>query len=205
MILFDFDGTIADVWARYYTVFCEIVKRKDISFREYQNVKLLLESDQKIAFHYGITLPENYHSRKLGLLETESYLALDTLFCKAEMFLDFFASYPCMILTKRNDRDTFYQQLEDLKLRGIEERCVILQPQGESKSDWIKENLPRGETHCIVGDSDEEMKCGCLENVNAFFVDTGLKRWDHLKYREGNVQVGTVMQFMRLYAKIENG
>ena len=79
MIFFDFDGTIADLWPRYYQVFLAASGISGVSQWDYVEAKRSLVSDGEVARHFEKTLPEGYFQKKRMLLEAETYLRLDTL------------------------------------------------------------------------------------------------------------------------------
>ena len=63
MIIFDFDGTLVDLWPRYCAVFNDILK-SSVSLNKYKLAKQSLKNDRLVAESFGIVLPKDYYEKK---------------------------------------------------------------------------------------------------------------------------------------------
>ena len=154
MIIFDWDGTLIDLWPRYYAVFRDITGQSNISFQEYKCVKQKLLKDSLVAEHFMIKLPENYFELKKIMLEEKEYLLLDKLFFNQEE-LKILLNWKdvgkqnggydeensrnghredCIILSKRRNIPNFYWQINNLGLQ-----CTAYAV--EDKTDWLRSRM----------------------------------------------------------------
>lgn len=168
MIFFDFDGTIVDLWPRYFAVFSELLNLESIDIAEYKEQKQLLIRDDKVAKHFGKQLPFNYFNRKAHLLEKHEYLILDKLFFSKQLINEFFSKYHAMILTKRRDNNSFEKELKLLNI-NVPKKVIS----DGTKAKWIEENY-KEEKCIIIGDSIADLEAGKLINTDAYMVNYGL-------------------------------
>ena len=59
MIYVDFDGTIVDVWKRYYQIFVTLTNSACLGFHEYVRAKRKMKNDGQIEKHFSLQLQEN--------------------------------------------------------------------------------------------------------------------------------------------------
>ncbi len=166
MILLDFDGTLVDLWPRYWSVFKDILN-VNIQLSDYKKLKQLYKKDSELAATLGYSLPKDYFEMKKILLEEMEYLEKDKLFWNVKYVNSLFKKR-VMILTKRRNEDNFKKQINRI---GIE--CVY-RTINYNKSTWIENNCPKDEKIIIIGDSLEELEASRLENVEAWLVGYGL-------------------------------
>lgn len=77
--IFDFDGTLIDLWPRYHAVFCGLLGI-DISLEAYREIKKRLVKDEMVAHYFGAHLPDGYFEQKSKRLEDREYFLLDKPF-----------------------------------------------------------------------------------------------------------------------------
>lgn len=177
-ILIDFDGTIVDVWQRFYKVFVASSKtNKTIDFNKYKELKLKFEDDYLIAKYLGIELPADYKLQKRQLLEDMQYLSFDKLLISKDRLINFIISKNAVIFTKRRSIDNFYKELDMLGLSGISNRCMVLSPNKKiSKYEYWTNHT--GENVLIIGDSIEEYDFSKNNQNIIILVKTGLRNVD---------------------------
>lgn len=167
MIYIDFDGTLVDLWPRYYEVFCQLSDIKDVSLEEYKAVKRRLKRDEMVAGELGCNLVPDYFSLKKQYLEEMDFLKMDQLYLPAE-YLNSFPKGKCRILTKRRNVENFARQL---KFLGIDIPYTVITSE-ETKADWIRAN-DNEQAGVIIGDSVVDLDAG-VSNITPYMVDTGL-------------------------------
>ena len=74
MIFFDFDGTVVDIWNRYYRVFLTASKLSGFTQASYMEAKRSLVLDERVAHFFGGELPSDYFSTKRAILEDRAFL-----------------------------------------------------------------------------------------------------------------------------------
>jgi len=204
MIFFDFDGTVVDLWPRYYQVFLAASGLSGVSLPDYREAKRALVSDRAVARRFGTELPEAYFRRKRALLESEDLLCLDRLLAAPEELEAFFSQASCRILTSRRRAGAFFKELEFLGLGGLAGRSIVLDPgRGVSKKAFLAREFPRG-SHLIVGDSEAEREAAGLENVRAVLVQTGLRRPEDFPPARRCTILPSIREFLAIYRKRGN-
>ena len=168
MFVFDFDGTIVDLWPRYCAVFKSIMQLNDLSLNDYKSIKQKYKKDSLVADYFGKELPEDYFSLKAALLEDRDFLKLDIPLIGIDI-LNSVLIGNSMILTKRRNADNFLWQIKNL---GICEKYQVLNE--EKKSDWVKTNTDEGNSITVIGDSVADLEIATLSNVDAWMVGYGL-------------------------------
>ena len=181
MIFFDWDGTLVDLWPRYYQVFCKLTGATELSFEQYKREKQFWMRDNDVATAVGLKLPDDYFEQKACLLEEMEFLALDTLWLDCNKMKELFSDCNAMVLTKRRRPENLVAQIDGF---GLQIPVAIVGE--ETKRDWIGHYYPNKKSY-IVGDHITDLKTATLSNVSAFMVGYGLgtrKQFDqcHLPY-----------------------
>lgn len=169
MYIFDFDGTLVDLWPRYYMVFRDLLSADTVSLEKYKKAKRLYQNDSELAQHFGITLPSDYFDGKKELLEDSYYLSFDVPFFEADVINDWLSREDTFILSKRRKHENLLSQLEKL---GI--KAEVKTVRDKTKKEWIIENTNRDDNIVIIGDSLEELSASTLPNVEAWITGYGL-------------------------------
>ncbi|MCI8730204.1 MAG: hypothetical protein HFH57_03525 [Lachnospiraceae bacterium] len=178
MRFLDLDGTILDLWPRYYSVFCELLRAKNITLQQYKSKKLCLCRDDAVAASFGYVLPADYFIKKAELLEDREFLKLDGLYLSGTQIGMLFEGDNTMILTKRRRLDNLNWQLRKL---GIDLPTVVIEDL--TKKQWIQLNYPVERSE-MIGDSIMDLETGQLPNVLPVMVGYGLgtrKQFDSVK------------------------
>jgi phosphoglycolate phosphatase-like HAD superfamily hydrolase len=184
IIIFDFDGTLVDVWERYYKIFIEFWK-VDLEIQFFKTLKWRYNDERLILKDVNVTFTEhdfeNYKIFKSQNLEDKTFLSLDKLIINTENLKAIRDNY--LILTMRKHKDNFYWQIQTLALsRFFEGKCVVLEPKGmDTKKNWLYENIKNldGEIK-IVGDSESDLKMVEVSKstdvkVETYLVKSGLR------------------------------
>lgn len=184
MHIFDFDGTIVDCWHRYYNVFvlANNLETSIIDFLDYKKVKLELEKDELVAKYFDIELSKNYFENKHVLIESIDHLKLDSLIVNKEKLIRFFETNDSIILTKRNNINNFYEQLNILGMADLKDKSYIVTG-NESKFDFFISKFSNS-SNCVYGDSFEEFNFSESINNKVYMVKSGLRDVSKFKYKE---------------------
>lgn len=199
MIFLDLDGTVVDIWTRYYQVFLAASELTGISQRDYVKAKQALVSDDKVARYFGGELPSWYFSKKRTLLESEDYLRLDTLLVAVEALDAIFSKFECRILTSRRQASACLAELDSLGLGHLSDRTIVLNPDlGISKKAFLAQNFCQA-SHIVVGDSESEWETAALENIDAVLVRTGLRRPEDFPLSKRHMVLPSASAFIAAY------
>lgn len=188
MLIFDFDGTLVDVWKRYYEIFRSWWPI-NINLDTFKKLKWNFENETEILAHLNIKYTKEeslqYKAYKKQKLEEKEYLSLDSRIINPELIENLRVNY--IILTLRRNPENYFWQLEKLGLsKLLKDRSVVLQPKGiDSKLEWIVSKYPKSllekeEELIIVGDSETDLKLADISKLLkiksiVYLVKTGLK------------------------------
>ena len=198
MIYFDFDGTIVDVWQRYYQVFLAAGGVSGLGSKEYIAAKRRLGKDDLVAAALGVLLPSTYYDDKRRLLEEASFLSLDTLLLSGSVLTDFFSEFPCRILTSRRDPDAFYAQLYSLGLAALAEKSIVLRPQEKiTKKEFLAAQGPC--KNIMIGDAQMEYDTAACSDTQVYLVRTGLRVPEDFAPRKNVHMTDSAAQFISQY------
>ncbi|HEU25004.1 hypothetical protein [Athalassotoga sp.] len=185
MIIFDFDGTLIDVWERYHRIFIEFWKI-DFEIDYFKTLKWRYSDEHFILKDLNVPFTEkdfeNYKNFKSQKLEDKSYLSLDKLIINTKDLKNIREDY--LILTIRKNKENFYWQIKTLNLyQFFEGKCVILEPKGvDVKKEWLYKNIKTFDNNQIniVGDSENDLKMVEVSKnvdvkINIYLVRSGLR------------------------------
>lgn len=206
MIIFDLDGTLLDVWRRYFIIFNSWWNLKGLDINSFINLKRKLKKDFYIVnqFYNEISKTEYdlYLNYKKKNLENPELLMLDESIINWNSLkkLDY------IILTVRHNETALYQEFKRRNLGSIIPKIIVLKPSGDLvKYRWVKNNLNINEKIDVVGDSETDLLIGKLPNIKVTLVKTGLRDVDKLikKYEKdvkGKIHsVDSVNDFLNKY------
>lgn len=184
MFVFDFDGTIVDVWRRFYNVFLMCVDGSDIPFEIYVKRKRQLVDDALVAKSLGCAMLEMSHEIKLASLESSDMLSLDCLLIAPEKLIELIKCTQSIVLTKRRNEFNFRQELDRLGLSALHDRSYVIPPDsGISKALWLKSWLANKKIEAVFGDSVEDMLAANEVGAKAIMVRSGLREESYVKAR----------------------
>lgn len=180
MYIIDFDGTLVDIWNRYYTVFNDFWKISSLTLEEYKYLKREYELDSAIIKHLLGEIDagtfERYKAFKGEHLEDMAYLKLDSLIVQKERLSSFFSENDAIILTIRTNKSNLIKQLNNLDIKGLAEKIIILDNNGkQTKKIWVENNIGKDISKIVIGDSEMDLYIGELENTRVILVETGLR------------------------------
>lgn len=200
LIVLDFDGTIVDIWNRYYKVFKEASKTNVlISKQKYREIKRECLRDDYVAERIGITLPNNYYDKKRELLERTDFLSLDKLVIEKQKLIRFVLNNKCIVLTKRNKPENFFTELEYLGLAEIRSKCFVISPYSkDSKLAFCRKKYPTS-TFIAIGDSNDEYEFAREAFNCSYIVDTGLRENASFEKKENVHLISSINGFVDNY------
>jgi phosphoglycolate phosphatase-like HAD superfamily hydrolase len=181
MIIFDLDGTLLNVWKRYYYVFNTWWKLENLDIEQFVKLKRKLVDDERIIKNFIPNVEEkaiiSYKSYKAETLERPDLLQLDQEFFDLKLLKDV-GNF--RILTVRRNTENLFN---DLRKRGFDfliDYTVVLRPSDKLvKYRWIVDNFStissKNEPLLIVGDSETDLLTAKMSQVNVFLVNTGLR------------------------------
>jgi len=198
MIFFDFDGTIVDVWERYFRVFCSAARCTEIRIDRYITEKQIWQKDDIVAERLHISLPDDYYPTKRRLLEDRAYLKMDRLLVPPRQLCSFFAEHDCRVLTMRRSRHLFLEQLQWLGLSDLAEKSIVLDPDEKmSKVSYLSGFA--SEPLCLIGDSESEFSATELEKVHVWLVATGLRLPESFPHKDNCTKISDVKEFINRF------
>lgn len=190
VIYIDLDGTLLDVWPRYYAVMDKFLERHGLitpSLNEYKRQKLQWVQDEAILRHAAFGYPDGgrellpmYRSWKQEALESTPILRLD----RPIGLLNVFAArvspaYRLNLISIRRNPELAMRQLRRLNMIDPFERIDFVSPSrtGNPKWDAIRERA--GPHDVMIGDSEIDLACGSMLGLRTFHVRTGLRSFEY--------------------------
>ena len=151
-VFVDFDGTIADVFPRFYGILSNYIEQyfdEELDYSMYRELKRLGKKDHVIVKEliYGLEINiENYMNYKRERLESFQWLQKDNIIGDPKDAYEKFKiiGYDVVLLTQRNNKNNLLKQIDTLKI----DDCF--------------------------GDSKVEIEVSRVLNIQGYFVNTGL-------------------------------
>lgn len=182
-IFFDFDGTLVNVWNRYYNILYDFVKIENpeihFTISEYIEAKLRLQKDHLVLadlVKYDLNI-DKYMTFKRKYLEQESYLRLDKPIGNFKEFCIQMREkgYMIFLVSARHSENMFYKQLGWLGYDKLFDEIKIISPNKQTKLEYFKSIAHTNDV--IVGDSMAELE-GAIGRCKGYFVRSGLHLYD---------------------------
>lgn len=183
-IYIDFDGTIVDVYERYFGVLQSFINKTSpgqMHFNLFIKLKRSGLKDHEIANKLtGINdfNIEKYVKYKTSHIESLNWLSKDKLIGNFEQFISkcHDMNYSVSLLTQRRNPINLYIQLEKLNIYHFFDNIHVVTPKAgrNVKYELLKENIQFNSPTIIIGDSNEEIKAGNILGLRTFHVRTGL-------------------------------
>lgn len=175
-IFLDFDGTVVNVFNRYYSIFRDFWG-DFATLEEFIKIKKLFPKDRDIAEKYFTFSDEkfkNYLKFKRENLENPSYLSFDTINIDPHSLKKIFAEYDISIFSCRKNIESFKFQSKNLDINFVTKKTIITAPNGQTaKLDWFKKSS--FDEFIMIGDSEVDMAAGIIPGCKTLFVKNGLR------------------------------
>lgn len=191
-VYFDFDGTLVDVWERYYKILTSYLSLNGYecggTIEDYKREKLRLTKDHLVAetlWNARMDI-DDYLNYKRSMLETDEFLRLD------RPIGDFAAAaeklrkkgYRIVLLSLRRKPEMLHKELERLGYADCFDEIEVLNPENGEKTEWLVKRVNKGDI--LVGDSLGDLQTE-ISGVNAFFVKTGLNMYEGTYLRKKGI------------------
>jgi phosphoglycolate phosphatase len=180
MYIIDLDGTLLNVWDRYYSVFNDFWRIPDLTLEKYKYFKKKYEFDDLIVKKMLGELDndkfQEYKAFKRESIESIKYLKLDELIIEKDVFKDFIEKNDLIILTIRNNLENLFWQVNFLGINFVKDKIIAIESKGMfTKKNWVEKNLEKNEKKIVIGDSETDLLVGELENTKVYLVESGLR------------------------------
>lgn len=180
-IYLDFDGTVVDVWNRYFKVLDDFLGRNgfsriDIEAYKSRKKRRMLDHEIVKELTKQELNVEKYVEFKREALEAKEYLRLDSLIGKPPDYVGVFhqAGFLVEILSQRRNKENFLGQIESLKLASVFDAYIVVEPCAgkNAKYQYLCDKACKGDV--MIGDSIQEKECAGKCGISFLFVDSGL-------------------------------
>lgn len=190
-IYLDFDGTVTDIWIRYYRVLNDFLSQNHmdkINLDEYKIRKKNRLFDHEIVKELsGQELDiEKYSKFKKEMLEDIKYLKLDSLIGEPSYYVDLFhqTGFRVEILTQRHQKENFMKQLKWLKIEFVFDAYTVVSPcrKENAKYQYLYNHVCKEDI--MIGDSPVEKECAEKCHIPFLFVDSGLYTGSYIEAKK---------------------
>lgn len=188
----DFDGTIVDVFPRYYGILTEYLGKKTnkhLDFSKYKMLKREGKKDHVIVRELveGLEIDiDDYLKFKRENLENFSWLKEDVLIGNPEStnFMLKDMGYKIVLLTQRYNENNLIKQLEFLNIKKSFDQVVMVKPRVGQNVKALYIGKQHSINDIIVGDSIVEIEASRMLNIKGYFVESGLFSAESLDVRK---------------------
>lgn len=205
-IYIDLDGTIIDVWNRYYIVLNNFLIEEynltlPIDIASFKKYKLAGQKEDKIVydiFHIQIDV-DKFVSYKRNNLEDIRYLQTDKEIADIKEFARRVKSlgYNLELVTRRRNEDNLYQQLQMLNIIQCFDKITFINFDSMHKKDYLDGILRQEDV--VIGDSMEELSCAINAKAKGYFVRSGLIGYDEdTLQQQGIISINDYTEVLKL-------
>lgn len=177
IVAFDFDGTLLDSRARHMVALDDILRQSGISIDVSGLIEFKRGGLNNIDFltTNGIdkATAVEIQSKWVDVIETEKYLALDTMYADALDLLKLKGMNADLVLiTARKNVHGLYSQLDKFELGGYFRDVYVVAP-GPSASAAKAEILSHIGAQCVIGDTASDARAAKIAGIDFIFHENG--------------------------------
>ena len=202
--IFDLDGTLIDVRARYEKLYRDLIVGYDgtiLPDEKYWHFKKNKMPEIEIAILSGLNEDNayKYTQERLSLIECESYLSIDKVFFGVFELLNRLGQDSCYLVTKRRNRDVLYKQLISLKILNLFS-AIYAYDNFEHKKNSFEEIIQihsrnyTKEKITVVSDSPNDIIDAKCVGANSIAVLSGLRAEHILQESNPGIMIEGVWQ-----------
>lgn len=180
----DFDGTIVDVFPRYFKIIQEyminnfnlrlpygiFVYRKRTGKKEHEIIREHCQRDIDI---------EDYVMFKRERLENKEYLKEDRIIDNPQLAYEKLKKegYHVKLLSQRRNAENLRWEIGYLNIKNCFDSITVVEPtSNNAKLEYLKNIVNKDDI--IIGDSPLDMECAEELNIKGYFVESGLYNSD---------------------------
>jgi UDP-glucose 4-epimerase len=186
-IVFDLDGTIINVFKRWYDIHRDLSTKYDfrpLSINQYLQMKKNKIDEKKIISHTNINQINisKYLNERILLLESRKYLFTDKLKPGVINILKLLSkSYKLILLTNRNNIPFLYEQLKLLQINYLFKSVIISNKNNKYdilKKYWSTKNIL---FKYIIGDTETDFELSEKFGIQSILLADGCRSTTYLK------------------------
>ena len=221
-LFLDLDGTLLNVYNRYYKIYMDIMKRHGFSFLEMKDYIFAIRNKNsqrdiiKRTVNFSSKNEEDaftseFVKERMARMEQYSYLHLDTLQSGVIEFLNKAKNafgYRIVLISLRKNQLNFERQLSSLGLIKYVDHSFTYSTieKDSSKMDnyKIKQRViqkirnKKNFIGIIIGDSEADIKAGKMESLFTVATTNGLRSKSYLETLEPNLIINDLTELIRI-------
>ena len=200
-IFFDLDGTLINAGKRMYSLFQFLVPQSKLTYSEYWDLKRHKVNHQMILqqrFGYDEERFKVFEKEWLSLIETDEYLAMDTIYPNVpEMLSELQKDYTLYVVTARQFKQKTLGQLQALGLLGFFKKVLVTEAV-KTKEDLIRQEISTLDSEdLLIGDTGHDILTAKALNVRSVAVSYGFTALEILKTYEPDQQIKSIKDLNR--------
>ena len=200
-IFFDLDGTLINAGKRMYSLFKFLVPQSKLTYSEYWDLKRHKVNHQMILqqrFGYDEERFKVFEKEWLSLIETDEYLAMDTIYPNVpEMLSELQKDYTLYVVTARQFKQKTLGQLQALGLLGFFKKVLVTEAV-KTKEDLIRQEISTLDPEdLLIGDTGHDILTAKALNVRSVAVSYGFTALEILKTYEPDQQIKSIKDLNR--------
>lgn len=208
-LFFDLDGTLLDVQARYYQLYCDLAEKDSTSMLTsdaYWELKRKRLPEPEILERSGFRGPvERYVHMRTDRIEDRDYLARDTLQPGArEVLADLRRDYELVLVTLRRSGDNLEWQLRELGLGDLLHRVLRGLGDEHAKASLIANGgVPYGSDDLWIGDTEVDLRAAALLGIRCAAVLSGIRDQPLLTRENPDFMIADIRELPTLLRRLE--
>lgn len=195
VIVFDLDGTLIDIRARYLQLhgeLCSELGKPSISAALYWSRKRRGMRAPEMFTDWAVDERDLYARRWIEEIERPGLLSLDKLLTGAMRVVTHLDPRRIVLATLRRDPSSARRQIADLGLSHMFSQVLIAGPDTRSKVDLVGRLTPHVTIDVVVGDTEEDIATARHFGAVAIAVESGLRNRTYLRARQPDATIESV-------------
>lgn len=177
----DFDGTIVSNKKRLYQFFVDHIPeqfRQSLTEDEFWALKRMRVHEVEwlnSAMNAGLD-KVSYDALKIEEIENERYLTLDYLIDPVGKALTRIGErYNLVLVSRRTHSEALLKEIDRLGVKPYLDDILIV-PHGQmKKSEYIRSRYEVHEDDIMIGDTEDDVRCGHELGIKTYFVLSGIR------------------------------
>ncbi len=120
-----------------------------------------------------------YDEKKKELIETEQYIQFDELFPFSISALKRISKdFSLILVSRRSNPQQLMKEIEIFNITSFFTNFIILPHGNQTKANAITQQYQIQNNDILIGDTEDDIKSGCLLKINTYFVLSGIRdKW----------------------------
>lgn len=201
-IFFDLDGTILDASDRLYRLFCDLIPECKFSKEEYWQLKRNKVNHKIILEKYFPECDfEKFNSKWLKLVETDKYLAMDSVYDGVYELLEKMRKKDeVYLLTARQSKEKLFKELKRFNLEKYFDEIFVTENKKTKKN--LLDGLDLDFDDIFISDMGKDVQTAQSAGIRSAAVTYGFMCREKIKEYEPTYICDSIEEIGEYYDKV---